>query len=94
VDEGLPFSGVEIGWRLARQAWGHGYATEAAQASLAFGFESLALPEILAVTTLTNLRSQAVMRRIGMTRDPDGDFDDPTEPEGPLRRNVLYRIRP
>ena len=94
VDEGLPFSGVEIGWRLARQAWGHGFATEAAQASLAFGFESLALPEILAVTTLTNLRSQAVMRRIGMTRDPDGDFDDPTEPEGPLRRNVLYRIRP
>ena len=94
VDEGLPFSGVEIGWRLARQAWGHGYATEAAQASLAFGFESLALPEILAVTTLTNLRSQAVMRRVGMTRDPDGDFDDPTEPDGPLRRNVLYRIRP
>jgi RimJ/RimL family protein N-acetyltransferase len=46
------------------------------------------------VTTLTNLRSQAVMRRIGMTRDPDGDFDDPTEPEGPLRRNVLFRIRP
>jgi RimJ/RimL family protein N-acetyltransferase len=94
VDEGMPFSGVEIGWRLARPAWGHGYATEAALASLAFGFNSLALPEILAVTTLTNLRSQAVMRRIGMTRDPDGDFDDPTEPEGPLRRNVLYRIRP
>src|SRR6202012_4523149 len=92
VDAGLPFSGVEIGWRLARQAWGHGYATEAALASLAFGFEALALPEILAVTTITNLRSQAGMRRIGMTRDPDGDFDDPTEPEGPLRRNVLYRI--
>jgi RimJ/RimL family protein N-acetyltransferase len=94
VDEGMPFSGVETGWRLARRAWGHGYATEAALASLAFGFESLALPEILSVTTLTNLRSQAVMRRIGMTRDPDGDFDDPAEPEGPLRRNVLYRIRP
>jgi RimJ/RimL family protein N-acetyltransferase len=46
------------------------------------------------VTTLTNVRSQAVMRRIGMTRDRDGGFDDPTEPEGPLRRNVLYRIRP
>jgi RimJ/RimL family protein N-acetyltransferase len=94
VDEGMPFSGVEIGWRLARPAWGRGYATEAALASLAFGFNFLALPEILAVTTLTNRRSQAVMRRIGMTRDPGGDFDDPAEPEGPLRRNVLYRIRP
>lgn len=87
-----PFTGVEIGWRLARSAWGYGYATEAALASLAFGFETLELPEILAVTTATNLRSHAVMRRIGMTRDPADDFDDPTAPEGPLRRNVLYRI--
>ncbi|MEU1625349.1 GNAT family N-acetyltransferase [Streptomyces sp. NPDC020096] len=94
VDGGLPFTGVEIGWRLARSAWGHGYATEAALASLAFGFGTLALPEIVAVTTATNLRSQAVMRRIGMTRDPADDFDDPSVPEGPLRRNVLYRIRP
>jgi RimJ/RimL family protein N-acetyltransferase len=94
VDEGMPFAGMEIGWRLARSAWGHGYATEAALASLAFGFETLGLPEIVSVTTATNLRSQAVMRRIGMTRDPAEDFDDPTEPEGPLRRNVLYRIRP
>jgi RimJ/RimL family protein N-acetyltransferase len=94
VDDGMPFTGVEIGWRLAREAWGHGYATEAARAALAFGFETLALPEILAVTTATNLRSQAVMRRIGMTRDPADDFEDPTEPEGPLRQNVLYRIRP
>lgn len=94
VDEGMPFTGIEIGWRLARSAWGHGYATEAALASLAYGFETLALPEIVAVTTAANLRSQAVMRRIGMTRDPAEDFDDPAEPEGPLRRNVLYRIRP
>jgi len=94
VDEGMPFTGIEIGWRLARSAWGHGYATEAALAGLAFGFQVLALPEILAVTTAGNLRSQAVMRRIGMIRDPAEDFDDPTEPEGPLRRNVLYRIRP
>lgn len=92
VDDGMPFTGVEIGWRLARSAWGHGYATEAALASLTFGFETLELPEILAVTTATNLRSQAVMRRIGMTRDPGDDFDDPTVPVGPLRRNVLYRI--
>ena len=94
VDEGMPFSGMEIGWRLARSAWGHGYASEAALASLAFGFETIALPEVVAVTAAANLRSQAVMRRIGMTRDPAEDFDDPAEPEGPLRRNVLYRIRP
>lgn len=92
VDDCMPFTGVEIGWRLARSAWGQGYATEAALATLAHGFDTLGLPEILAVTTATNLRSQAVMRRIGMTRDPAGDFDDPTAPEGPLRPNVLYRI--
>ena len=92
VDEEMPFTGVEIGWRLARAAWGLGYATEAARAVLDFGFHTVGLPEILAVTTATNLRSQAVMRRIGMTRDPADDFDDPTVPEGLLRANVLYRI--
>lgn len=92
VDDGLPFTGVEIGWRLARAAWGKGYATEAAAAVLAHGFETLGLPEIVAVTTAGNLRSQAVMRRLGMTTDPADDFDDPAEPEGPLRRNVLFRI--
>ncbi|MFG2824185.1 GNAT family N-acetyltransferase [Kitasatospora sp. NPDC048365] len=92
VDEEMPFDGVEIGWRLARSAWGHGYATEAARAALAYGFGTLDLPEILAVTAAGNLRSQAVMERIGMTRDPADDFDDPTVPEGPLRASVLYRI--
>ena len=92
VDEEMPFTGVEIGWRLARAAWGLGYATEAARAVLDFGFHTVGLPEILAVTTATNLRSQAVMRRIGMTRDPADDFEDPTVPEGLLRANVLYRI--
>ncbi|MFD4866097.1 GNAT family N-acetyltransferase [Streptomyces sp. NPDC058412] len=92
VDDDMPFTGVEIGWRLARSAWGQGYASEAALAVLAHGFDTLGLPEILAVTTATNVRSQAVMRRIGMTRDPADDFDDLTEPEGPLRANVLYRI--
>ncbi|MFI9104063.1 GNAT family N-acetyltransferase [Streptomyces fildesensis] len=94
VDEGFAFTGVEIGWRLSRQSWGHGYATEAALAVLEFGFGTLALPEILAVTTATNVRSQAVMRRIGMTSDPADDFDDPEFPDGPLRPNVLFRIRP
>jgi RimJ/RimL family protein N-acetyltransferase len=93
VDEEMPFTGVEIGWRLPRAAWGHGYATEAARAVLAFGFETVGLDEILALTTATNLRSQAVMRRIGMTRDPADDFDDPTVPDGPLRPNVLHRIK-
>ncbi|QMU77416.1 GNAT family N-acetyltransferase [Streptacidiphilus sp. PB12-B1b] len=92
VDDGLPFAGVEIGWRLARTAWGHGYATEAARAALAFGFETLGLAEILAVTTAANHRSQAVMRRLGMATDPADDFDDPDAPPGPLRRGVLYRI--
>ncbi|MEU0602851.1 GNAT family N-acetyltransferase [Streptomyces sp. NPDC006393] len=92
VEDGMPFTGVEAGWRLARSAWGHGYATEAAQAVVTFGFDSLALPEILAVTTVTNLRSQAVMRRIGMSRDPSDDFDDPTVPPGPLRPSVVYRL--
>jgi RimJ/RimL family protein N-acetyltransferase len=94
VDDGMPFTGVEIGWRLARSAWGQGYATEAALTVLAHGFDALGLPEILAVTTAANLRSQAVMHRIGMTRDPDDDFGDPTVPEGPLRPNVVYRIGP
>ena len=93
VDEEMPFTGVEIGWRLARSAWGHGYATEAARACLTFGFETLGLAEIVAVTTVANVRSQAVMRRIGMTRDPADDFDDPTVPDGPLKPSVLYRIR-
>ncbi|CAN3979014.1 GNAT family N-acetyltransferase [Kitasatospora purpeofusca] len=92
VDEEVPFTGVEIGWRLARSAWGLGYATEAARAVLAFGFDTLEVPEILAVTTATNLRSQAVMTRLGMTRDPADDFDDLDAPEGPLRPNVVFRL--
>ncbi|MFE7837111.1 GNAT family N-acetyltransferase [Streptomyces sp. NPDC057474] len=92
VDEDMPFSGVEAGRRPARTAWGHAYATEAARVVVDFGFEHLRLPEILAVTTATNLRSQAVMRRLGMTRDPSDDFDDPGVPEGPLRRNVVFRL--
>jgi ribosomal-protein-alanine N-acetyltransferase len=90
---GLPVEGVEIGWRLARAAWGHGFATEAAIAARDFGFTMLGLPEVVAVTATTNLRSQAVMRRIGMVRDPEGDFDHPRVPEGhPVRRHVLFRV--
>jgi RimJ/RimL family protein N-acetyltransferase len=84
---------VEVGWRLHPDQWGHGYATEAAAASLRFGFDEAGLAEIVAFTTTLNTRSQAVMERIGMTRDIDGDFDHPSLPEdSPLRRHVLYRV--
>jgi RimJ/RimL family protein N-acetyltransferase len=91
MDEGTPFSGVELGWRLARSAWGRGYATEAGLAALRYGFDAVGLPEVVAVTMARNVRSQAVMRRIGMTTDPAEDFDDPDVGEGPLRRHLVYR---
>ena len=82
---------VEIGWRLAKEHWGHGYAPEAARAALGFGFEVLGLDEIVAFTTTTNLKSQRVMQKIGMRHDPARDFDHPAIVEGsPLRRHVLY----
>ena len=79
---------VEMGWRLAADAWGHGYATEAARAALAFGFGELGLREIVSFTVPHNLRSRRVMEKIGMTRDPAGDFDHPTVGT----RHVLYRL--
>ncbi|HMA15550.1 MAG TPA: GNAT family N-acetyltransferase [Kiloniellaceae bacterium] len=85
---------VEVGWRLARPFWGRGYATEGAREALRFGFEALGLAEIVAFTTTTNARSQAVMRRLGMRHDPADDFDHPKLPPGHrLRRHLLYRLR-
>jgi RimJ/RimL family protein N-acetyltransferase len=85
---------VEVGWRLARQHWGHGYAVEAARAAAAFGFEVVGLEEIVSFTVPANARSRRVMERLGMTHDPADDFDHPKLPEGhPLRRHVLYRLR-
>ncbi len=85
---------VEVGWRLAREYWGQGYATEGARACLRFGFEELGLKEIVSFTATTNLPSQRVMQRLGMTHDPAGDFDHPALPKGHrLERHVLYRIR-
>ena len=85
---------IEVGWRLARTAWGHGYASEAALAAVRHGFEVSGLDEIVSFTTIANVRSQAVMRRIGMTHDPSDDFDMPTLPvTHPMRRHVLYRLR-
>jgi len=83
---------VEIGWRLAREHWGNGYANEAALASMACAFGPLALSEIVAFTVPANIKSRRVMERIGMVRDPRDDFDHPKLPAGdPLRRHVLYR---
>lgn len=83
---------VEVGWRLGREHWGHGYATEAARAAIDFGFWKLDLEEIVAITVPDNVRSRRVMERLGMTYDPAGDFDHPRLPDGPLRRHVLYRL--
>jgi ribosomal-protein-alanine N-acetyltransferase len=84
---------VEVGWRLAYEHWGRGYATEAARLALGHGFGTLGLAEIVSYTSATNIRSRAVMERLGMRRDPNEDFDYPTLPEGhPLRRHVLYRL--
>ncbi len=83
----------EAGWRLRRESWGKGYATESAQAALQFAFERLAAPEVVAITAPSNAPSRKVMERIGMAYDQDGDFDHPSVAAGsPLRRHVLYRI--
>jgi ribosomal-protein-alanine N-acetyltransferase len=85
---------VEIEWRLARAHWGRGYATEAARAVAAFAFETLRLPDLVAMTVPDNVTSRRVMEKLGMTRDPAEDFDHPRLPPGhPLRRHVLYRLR-
>jgi RimJ/RimL family protein N-acetyltransferase len=84
---------VEIGWRLAFEHWGYGYATEAAGLALGYGFGAAALPEVVSYTSATNHRSRAVMERLGMSRDPADDFDYHRFPEGhPLRPHVLYRL--
>lgn len=90
-----PFTpATEIGWRLAREYWGRGIATEAARAALDFGFGELGLREVVAFAVKDNARSRAVMERLGMTHDPRDDFDHPRLPSGdPLQRHVLYRIR-
>ena len=91
----LPFRPcVEVGWRVARSAWGRGFATEAAREALRVGFDEVGLAEVVSFTSVLNTPSRAVMERVGMTRDPAGDFEHPAVPEGhPLRPHVLYRIR-
>ncbi len=110
VVEGAPFIGfvglstvhfdaaftpaVEVGWRLAREHWGRGYAPEAARAAIGHGFDVLGLDEIVSFTVPANTNSRRVMEKVGMRRDPDGDFVHPALPDGhPLGPHVLYRIR-
>jgi RimJ/RimL family protein N-acetyltransferase len=90
-----PFTpAIEVGWRLPYDLWGKGYATEGARAALNFAFDKLHVDEVVAMTSALNLRSQRVMERLGMTRDPGDDFDHPKVPAGNrLQRHVLYRIR-
>lgn len=95
IDFSAPFTpAVEIGWRLAYDYWGKGYAVEGAKAALEYGFNELKLKEIISFTAEPNMRSRRVMEKLGMQRDLKGDFDNPKIPEGhPLRKHVLYRIQ-
>lgn len=89
----LPFGPcVEVGWRLSRQAWGRGFATEAAHECLRFAFEELKLPEVVSFTAVINQKSEAVMQRLGMVNQ-QANFMHPKLPEdSPLREHVLYRM--
>lgn len=92
LPEDLPGGGgMEIAWRLARHAWHHGYATEAAKAALGVAFGGAALPEVWSMTAVLNEPSQAVMRRIGLTEVTR--FEHPRIPPGhPLRPHVMYYL--
>ncbi len=89
----LPFTPcVEIGWRLAKEHWGRGYATEAATAALRFAFETLDLDEVVSFTSVLNERSQLVMTKLNMVNTLH-NFDYPVVPVGhPLREHVLYKL--
>lgn len=92
MPEGVPGAGgLEVGWRLARHSWGHGYAAEGARAALDVAFGQLDLPEVWSITAVTNARSIAVMERLGLRRH--STFEHPRlEPGHPLRPHVAYRI--
>jgi RimJ/RimL family protein N-acetyltransferase len=92
MPDGVPGAGgMEVGWRLARHAWHHGFATEAARAAVAVAFDGAGLAELWSMTAVLNEPSQAVMRRIGMTEV--ATFDHPRVPEGSdLRSHVLYHL--
>lgn len=82
----------EVGWRLREDAWGQGYAREAAIAAIDFAFDRLGAPQVVAITFPGNEASWGLMERLGMTRRPEYDYDDPRFPE--LNPTVVYDIRP
>jgi len=84
---------VEIGWRFASWAWGYGYASEAAARVLAAAFENFGLTEVYSYTTETNVRSEAVIKRIGMSRRADLDFDHPNTPGWWGARHIVYQVQ-
>jgi RimJ/RimL family protein N-acetyltransferase len=94
VSFAAPFTpAIETGWRLARRFWGQGFAVEAAQAALRFGFEEIRLSEIVAHASVRNARSRRLMAKLGMSHHCTEDFDRPGVPEGdPIRRQALYRL--
>lgn len=85
---------VEIGWQFDKAYWGQGLAPEGARAVLDYAWRVIGLEEVVAITYRGNLPSQRVMEKIGMVRDPAGDFEHPNVPIGHrLRPHVLYRIK-
>lgn len=92
--DSYPNDAVEIGWRLAPEFWGEGYATEGASAWLDYGFQTAALDEIISLAVWNNDPSTAVMKRLGMRYDEGADFDNPKVPDTHphLKRHVVYRI--
>jgi RimJ/RimL family protein N-acetyltransferase len=90
---GSPIEGlVEVGWRLREDAWGQGYAKEGAIASLDFAFDTLGADRVVAITFEANAPSWGLMKRLGMTRRPELDYDDDRFPE--LNPTIVYEIRP
>jgi RimJ/RimL family protein N-acetyltransferase len=92
MPEGVPGAGgMEVGWRLRKQHWHHGYATEAGRAAVRVAFDGAGLPEIWSITAILNEPSQAVMRRLGLVRR--GFFEHPSVPAGsPVRPHVAYHL--
>ena len=93
-DEGAPIEGeIEVGWRLREDAWGQGYAQEAARACLDWAWANLDLARIVSITVPANRASWNVMERLGMTRRPDLDFAHPNyAPDHPLSSHITYVI--
>jgi RimJ/RimL family protein N-acetyltransferase len=84
---------VEVGWRLREDAWGQGYAKEAAIASLDLAFGRFAAPRVVAVTALRNLPSQGLMTRLGMMRREEFDFiDQRFPPDSEVNPQIVFAI--